>query len=171
MDIMACSNAIRGTTVVGISHQVSHRAAQRFQLLSTSPEDLHLGYCFTKMCHPNKTDIGGTWMHRHKWWCLLIPIKMLWQSLRALCLAPRGLGASGSIQKYNFGSVECLGGWKGASGPILISLITCGNMTSWLHLWGCMESWLVDVNLKEVKLYAVPEFSGPHVIRRIIRDS
>jgi len=71
---------LQSCTALGDSLKVFHRSAQRSQELQ------------------NLTLLDGTsWMHLHNCWCFQEHLRMLLQSLRALCLAS---GRSGSVWKY-----------------------------------------------------------------------
>jgi hypothetical protein len=100
------------TTTVIIQHQVFHRAAQQFQLLSKSAGVLCS--CLTCSCSLRSSKIWlfynsylvASWMQLHNCRCYQKHLRLLMESLRALFSAP---GGSGSIEKYVDGLVGSLG--------------------------------------------------------------
>jgi len=142
------------TTPVKIQHQVFHRAAQQSQFLSKSPTDLHRGLSSSKIWLFQKSNHIASWMHLHNCKCFQEHLRMLLQSLRALCLSP---GGSGSIWKY----LEALVRSPGVSGRIV-----CGFRTN-LH---SADDWLsglpIDLNCRF--RYGLIEISQSVWIGRVI---
>jgi len=99
------------STVVRLQHQVSCRAAERSQLLSTTPAELHqrfdllskspadLCICLTRsyIWLSNNSTLRASWMHLHNFWCFQGHLGILLQCLSTHCSAP---GRPGSIWKY-----------------------------------------------------------------------
>jgi len=119
-DKMHCGYGTLRTTAAKVRHQVSHRAAQRSQLLSKDPADLHRGFSCSEIRLSYKSNITASWMHLYNCKCFEEHLRMLLQSLKALCLAPVG---PGSIWKY----LEALVRSTGVSGRL-----ACGFQTN-LH--------------------------------------
>ena len=91
-----CYDTLR-ITAVRIRHQVSSIAVQMPQLLWMSLTDLCSGLSCSKRWLSCKWNLVEFWMHLSPFRCFRQHLKILLQSLRALCLAP---GGPGSIYKY-----------------------------------------------------------------------
>ena len=63
------------------------------QLLLMSPADLHRGLSCSNIWVSYKSNIGASWMPLHNCRWFQKNLRMLLQSLRALCLAPGGAGS------------------------------------------------------------------------------
>jgi len=77
---------------------VSLRPAQRSRLLSKSPADLHRGLTCSKIWLFYKSHLEASWMLCPNCRCFQECLRILLQSLKALCLAP---GGPRSIWKYS----------------------------------------------------------------------
>jgi len=80
------------TTVVWIQHQVWHRALQRSQVLWMSPIDLGGGYSCSKIPLSYLSNPVASWMHLPNCRCFEDDLRMLLQSVGALCIAQGGSG-------------------------------------------------------------------------------
>jgi len=130
------SHLPQSCAAVSATTEVSHRVAQRFQLLSKSPADLRRGLRSSKI-----------------WLSQMEHLRMLLQSLRALCLAP---GGSGSVWKY----LEALVTLPGVSGRI-----ACGFRTE-LHF----ADVLIDsifIPLQNELLYYCKPCHRPTSVKRL----
>jgi len=106
------SSLPQGCAAVSASIEVSRRSVQRSQKLQ------------------NLTILdGASWMHLHNNRYFQEHLRMLLQSLRALCLAP---GGSGSIQKY----LEAL-----VRSPGVSRMIACGFRTELHFADGSTYAW------------------------------
>ena len=112
-----CAYGTLRITTVRIWHQVSCRAAQQSQLLSKFPAGFVTSLSFSKIGISYKSNLGADCIHLHHCRCFQEHLRILLQSLRALCLAP---GRPGSIWKY----VQALLRSTGVSGRF-----TCGFQT------------------------------------------
>jgi len=93
---MPCAYGTLRTIAVRLQHQVSNRAAQWSQLLSKFHTDLHSGFSCSRIWLCYKSNLVASWMHPHNYRCFQEHLRILLQSLGALCIAP---GVSGSIWK------------------------------------------------------------------------
>jgi len=73
------------------------RAAQSSHLLLKSPADLRRGFRSSTIWLFYKSNLIASWIHLENCRCFLEHLRLLLESLRALCSAP---GESGSIYKY-----------------------------------------------------------------------
>jgi len=111
IDKIPCGYGILQTTALRIPHQLSRRAstavpaalvasrrgARRSLLLWKSSADFRRGLRRSTIWTPCKPNPIATWMHLHNCRCFQEHLRMLLQSLRALCLAP---GGPGHIWRY-----------------------------------------------------------------------
>jgi hypothetical protein len=94
---MPCGYGTLWTIAVGIRHKVSRRAAQRSQAALEVSADLCRGLSYSKIWLSYKSNLVASWMHLQNCRCFQEHLRMLLQSLRALCFAPEG---PGSIWNY-----------------------------------------------------------------------
>ena len=78
---------------VSANPEVSCRAARRSHLLSKSPADLRRGLRSSKIWLFYKSNLIVSWMHLPKCRCIQEHLRLLLESLRALCSAPEGCGS------------------------------------------------------------------------------
>jgi len=76
---------------VSAALEVSQRAAQWSHLLSKSPADLRRGLKSSTIWLFYKSNLVASWMHLHKCRCFHEHLRLLLESLRAHCSAPRGV--------------------------------------------------------------------------------
>jgi len=94
---MPCGCLTIRTTAVTIWHQVAHRACTEvsaaLEVSSRPVQRSHQLQNLTILI----VNLVASWMHLHNYRCFQVHLRMLLQSLRALCKAP---GGPGSIWKY-----------------------------------------------------------------------
>jgi len=124
------------TTAVRIQHQVSRKAAHRSQLLLMSPTNLPRSLSCSKIWLSYKLNLKASWMHFDNRRCFQEHLRMVLQSMGALCVAQ---GGSGSFWKYN----KALVGSTGVAGRF-----ACGYPTDFhfadVHLGNCVHTSVVS---------------------------
>jgi len=157
---MRCGCRNLTSTIVRIWHQVSRRAcaevlaaldvfcrpAQSSPLLLISAADLRRGLRSSKIVKFSQPNLAASWTHLHNCRCFQKHLKMLFQSLRALCKAP---GVPRSIWKYLEALVRAA--WESGR-------IECGFRTD-LHfadkLYILEQSLLLRLIVLQVHIYMI----------------
>jgi len=83
-DEMSCGYETLRSTAVGIRYHVSHRAAQRSQLLSKSPTDLHSGLSWSVSWPSCKSNIGASEWALAEFQSTLLSSRGAWEPLELL---------------------------------------------------------------------------------------
>jgi len=120
----ATSSFLQSCAAVSAAIEFSCWPDQQSQLLSNSPADKYRGLSYSIVWLSDESNLVVSCMHLHKCRSSQEHLRMLLQSLGALCLAPGGLGASESIKQHWWGPLEYLQCLPVASEPIYIVLMT-----------------------------------------------